>query len=94
MWPPWVQYTTHFSHLLTVINSSVNFYIYALKHYSGHVFREILPRRWRSHPEETDLFGSQVEIFFILLGFLEMLFFQIGETVMTRHDSKKVRKQK
>merc|ERR1719206_32498 len=38
-WPPWVQYTTHFSHLLTVINSSVNFYIYFLKHYRGNIFR-------------------------------------------------------
>jgi len=30
-WPPWVQYTTCFSHLLTVFSSSVNFYIYFLK---------------------------------------------------------------
>ena len=30
-WPPWVQYITCFSHLLTVLNCSVNFYIYFLK---------------------------------------------------------------
>ena len=40
------------------------------------------------------MLGSQVERFFRLLGFLEMLFFQVRETVTTRLDSKKVRKQK
>jgi hypothetical protein len=32
VWPSWVQYVTHLSHLFTVFNSSVNFFIYLLKH--------------------------------------------------------------
>ncbi len=32
VWPAWVQYVTHLSHLFTVLNSSVNFFIYLLKH--------------------------------------------------------------
>jgi len=32
-WPPWVYCTQYLSHLLTVINSSVNFYIYCYKQY-------------------------------------------------------------
>ena len=32
-WPVWVYCTQHLSHLLTVINSSVNFYIYCYKHH-------------------------------------------------------------
>ncbi len=32
MWPNWIGYVTHLSHLLTVFNSSANFFIYLLKH--------------------------------------------------------------
>ena len=32
-WPLWVQYITEISHFLTVLNSSVNFYIYYITHY-------------------------------------------------------------
>ena len=32
MWPAWVDYTTNISHLATVFNSSINFYIYIAKH--------------------------------------------------------------
>lgn len=32
VWPPWVARVTTMSHLLTVLSSSVNFYIYSLKH--------------------------------------------------------------
>jgi len=32
-WPLWIVYITEVSHLLTVINSSVNFYIYCFKNY-------------------------------------------------------------
>ena len=32
-WPLWVQYNTEISHLLTVLNSSANFYIYYITHY-------------------------------------------------------------
>jgi hypothetical protein len=32
VWPNWVGYVTHLSHLLTVFNSSANFFIYLLKH--------------------------------------------------------------
>ena len=32
MWPTWVDYTTNISHLATVFNSSINFYIYLAKH--------------------------------------------------------------
>ena len=34
-WPPWVEYLTNISHLTTVINSSVNFYIYMAKQKGG-----------------------------------------------------------
>ena len=30
-WPEWVHRTTQVSHLLTVTNSSINFYIYVAK---------------------------------------------------------------
>ena len=30
-WPSWVSYLTSISHLSTVLNSSVNFYIYSAK---------------------------------------------------------------
>ena len=60
VWPPWVQYTVQFSHLLTTINSSVNFYIYTLKHYTGHLPRDILPRHWARQGGEGEMFGSQV----------------------------------
>ena len=33
VWPSWIEITTQFSHLLTVFNSSVNFYIYFAKHW-------------------------------------------------------------
>ena len=33
-WPPWVESVTHISHFLTTLNSSVNFYVYCLKHFS------------------------------------------------------------
>ena len=32
VWPTWVARVTTISHLLTVLSSSVNFYIYSLKH--------------------------------------------------------------
>ena len=35
VWPSWVGSVTQMSHLLTVLNSSVNFYIYQAKHYKG-----------------------------------------------------------
>jgi len=31
-WPKWVEYMTNLSHLTTTLNSSVNFYIYMMKH--------------------------------------------------------------
>lgn len=34
VWPDWVSSVTEISHLLTVFNSSVNFYIYQAKHYT------------------------------------------------------------
>ncbi len=34
-WPPWVESVTHISHFLMTVNSSVNFYIYCVKHYGG-----------------------------------------------------------
>ena len=33
-WPPWVESVTHISHFLMVVNSSVNFYIYCIKHFN------------------------------------------------------------
>jgi len=59
VWPPWVQYTIHLSHLLTVINSSVNFYIYFLKHHKGHIFRGFLPKGWFGPARGSDAFCSQ-----------------------------------
>ena len=32
LWPTWVHRTSQVSHLLTVFNSSTNFYIYLAKH--------------------------------------------------------------
>jgi len=32
-WPEWIELVTHISHLMTVFNSSVNFYIYFAKHW-------------------------------------------------------------
>jgi hypothetical protein len=60
VWPPWVQYTTHLSHLLTVINASVNFYIYFLKHSKSHIFRQFLPTRWFTGSDEMDNIFLQV----------------------------------
>jgi len=37
-WPRWVLFTSHCSHLLIVLNSSVNFYIYTFKQ-SNKIFR-------------------------------------------------------
>ena len=34
-WPEWVHRTTQVSHLLTVTNSSINFYIYVAKQVSS-----------------------------------------------------------
>ena len=31
-WPDWVEIMSNLSHVLTVVNSSVNFYIYLVKH--------------------------------------------------------------
>ena len=42
-WPPWVESTTHISHFLMTVNSSVNFYIYCFKHYAGGRLRWLLP---------------------------------------------------
>jgi len=32
-WPPWVESITHVAHFLMTVNSSVNFYIYMVKHF-------------------------------------------------------------
>lgn len=32
-WPAWVESVTHISHFLMTVNSSVNFYVYCVKHY-------------------------------------------------------------
>ena len=40
MWPPWIETLTNISHLLTVFNSSVNFYIYFAKHYQSILGRQ------------------------------------------------------
>ena len=58
-WPPWLNYVTCISHLLTTLNSSVNFYIYFLKHYRGRIFTRILPR-WLRPGREGDTLCSQV----------------------------------
>ena len=60
VWPPWVQCTTQFSHLLTVFNSTVNFYIYFLKHRSSNMFRRFLPSSCIRHNRDEDIFPSQV----------------------------------
>ena len=39
MWPPWIQYCTHLSHLLTVVSTSTSFYIYWMKHYKGNLLQ-------------------------------------------------------
>ena len=39
MWPPWIQYCTHLSHLLTVVSTSTSFYIYWMKHYKGNILQ-------------------------------------------------------
>ena len=31
-WPPWIESTTHIAHFLMSLNSSVNFYVYCVKH--------------------------------------------------------------
>jgi hypothetical protein len=74
VWPPWVQYTTHFSHLLTVINSSVNFYIYFLKHYKGHIFKEFLPEGCFEPPREAQTSYSQVKRYFMVICYLILPF--------------------
>ena len=48
VWPPWIETLTNVSHLLTVFNSSVNFYIYFAKHYQS-----ILGRQSSTQNEET-----------------------------------------
>ena len=40
-WPPWVQQVSQVSHLLTVLNSSVNFYIYSIKHWQRERVRQL-----------------------------------------------------
>lgn len=48
-WPPWVEIITNVSHLMTVFNSSVNFYIYLAKHW-----RIILGRPESAASERTE----------------------------------------
>ena len=47
-WPPWVESMTGISHFLTVLNSSVNFYIYCATHYG-------LPTNMCLKPRSTEL---------------------------------------
>jgi len=51
VWPSWIETVTHFSHLLTTFNSSVNFYIYFAKHW-----RSILGIQEPSQPQPTEAF--------------------------------------
>ena len=52
VWPNWIGYVTHLSHLLTVFNSSANFFIYLLKH----------PTLFTAKQPATSLPGLQVII--------------------------------
>jgi len=51
-WPPWIEYVTCSSHLLTTLNSSVNFYIYLFKHMRR---REETGRQFSCVVESTEL---------------------------------------
>ena len=48
-WPLWVEYTTEISHFLTVLNSSVNFYIYYITHYGIPTSLSSLSRNSKKH---------------------------------------------
>jgi len=57
-WPPWIELVTHISHLMTVFNSSVNFYIYFAKHW-----RIILGRPEPSATNHTEHMRLQSVVF-------------------------------
>ena len=61
-WPGWVYKTSQVSHLLTVLNSSINFYIYIGKQGVAELFNcdtSLTSNRQRqSELEETELVGS------------------------------------
>lgn len=37
-WPTWIESTTHVAHFLMSFNSSVNFYVYCVKHFKCKIF--------------------------------------------------------
>merc|ERR1719244_2039536 len=55
--------TTQISHLLTVFNSSVNIYIYLIKHHKAHLIQDLIPRclkgQGRRGNNDMDIFNSQ-----------------------------------
>ena len=58
-WPPWIELVTHISHLMTVFNSSVNFYIYFAKHW-----RIILGRPEPSATNHTEVMRLRTSVVF------------------------------
>lgn len=42
-WPSWVESTTHVAHFLMSVNSSVNFYVYCVKHFKCPFFGPSAP---------------------------------------------------
>ena len=47
-WPMWAEYTTEICHFLTVLNSSVNFYIYYITRYGVPIVLSSLDRDSKS----------------------------------------------
>ena len=47
-WPLWIESVTQFSHFLTVLNSSVNFYIYFATHYEHFSYLNVFSSLWSS----------------------------------------------
>ena len=65
IWPPWIQYTTHLSHLLTVVSTSTSFYIYLMKHNKNNILLEDwMPKRQSEDRRTEHLF---LQVYLILL---------------------------
>jgi len=60
-WPPWIQYTTHLSHLLTVVSTSTSFYIYFVKHFKNNVLLDDWRPKRQSEDRRTEHIFLQLE---------------------------------
>ena len=73
-WPPWIQYTTHLSHLLTVVSTSTSFYIYFVKHFKNNVLLDDWRPKRQSEDRRTEHIFLQVYFCFKNWNFVKLIF--------------------